>query len=122
MGSPVEVCSIADIGIEIAGDGAPPLIVAINEYLSVFVRPAKGEDEDNSSSGPDCCFKCGTELSGWLGSFQWGMASGEGRCGRCKWPARAHHYPKDADGNIFDQPIVRILQYRPDYIDVKDKA
>ncbi len=40
--------------------------------------------------GPNCP-QCNATLTGWLGSFIWGLANGEGHCSQCKYPARAYH-------------------------------
>lgn len=104
-------CTIEDIGIEITGTDAPPIIAAINEYLSIFEKPALREKEGKFSGRTNCC-GCGQPLDGFMGTFTWGIAHGEGACSKCGWPARAYHEPKDSDGNIFDRPFQMILQYR----------
>lgn len=113
MRGAAEPCTTADIGLEITGDGAEPILAAIDEYLSAFAKPIVRDDGGGFLLGKYQCLQCGEPLDGALGTFQWGMVNGEGTCDRCGWPARAHHYPKDADGAIFDRPLVFILQYRP---------
>lgn len=50
-------------------------------YFAMFAKPSKDLE----------CFCCGKALSGFLGSFTWGIANGEGHCGNCGYPARALH-------------------------------
>lgn len=41
------------------------------------------------------CPKCGSELDGLFGSFEWGLAHGVGRCGECKKVSiQLYHYIK----------------------------
>lgn len=112
----INVCTIADVGLEITGADAPSLIEAINAYLSFFAKPVVGGSDGGFLFGKQKCLKCGKTLGGLLGSFQWGLASGEGTCRGCGWPCRIHHCPKDADGNIFVQPLMVILQYHPRHV------
>lgn len=42
------------------------------------------------------CPKCGSELGGLFGSFEWGLIHGSGRCGECKKVSiQYYHYIKD---------------------------
>lgn len=70
---------------------------ALSGYFSQFLAPAEK------------CVGCERTLGGLLGSFQWGLANGEGFCGRCNYPARAYH--RDI-GPI--ELFQLILQYHPD--------
>lgn len=97
----MKVCTITDIGIEINGEDAPPLVAAINKYLSVFAKP-----RHDDGSGDQSCLKCGAKLNGFLGSFTQGIIHGEGTCGECGWPCR----------NIFNGPLEMILQYHPEHV------
>ena len=121
----LEHCTIEDIGMEITGEDAPPLVAAINEYLSAFAKPAKC-DQPGSLTGTCDCLKCGRRLNGLLGTFTWGMVNGEGYCSNCHWPARYYHDIKDAEGErIFDRRLELHLQYHPDYVtqgDVNETA
>ncbi|MFH1569121.1 MAG: hypothetical protein ABIL09_14095, partial [Gemmatimonadota bacterium] len=71
---------------------------AIDEYLYRFADPAGGK-----------CVSCGEVLGGVLGTFEFGIIHGEGRCGECGWPARAVH----RDVGII-ACFEAILQYHPD--------
>ncbi len=115
----VEVCTLADIGIEITGSDAPAMIEVLDEYLSVFAKPVK-RDGPNFLTGHVECLKCGKPLDGALGSFRWGIANGEGNCRGCGWPCRAYHRPKDSDGEIFDQVLQVILQYHPSGVTTRE--
>jgi hypothetical protein len=77
---------------------------AISEYLSQFVKP----DRDGK------CYKCEQRLMGFIGTFTWGLAHGEGFCSQCKTPGRAYHVikdPRDASQSIVTFQLV--LQYHP---------
>lgn len=112
----VEVCTMVDIGMEIKGKDAPPIIAAINRYLEAFAKPIRKEGGGFLVGGLEC-LSCGRALNGALGTFEWGIASGEGTCSNCNWPARAHHRPKDEDGDmIFDRALEIILQYHPNHV------
>ena len=108
-----EVCTSADVGIEITGSDAQPMAAAINKYLSIFAKPVKRDGGGNMMLGDYECLKCGKPLGGALGSFQWGLAHGEGNCSGCGWPCRVYHRPKDSDGEIFNRALEVILQYHP---------
>lgn len=78
----------------------------LGEYLSAFA------DHDG-------CVCCGAVLGGnerniiaaFIGTFEWALAYGEGRCGRCGYPARAIHRVDLGDAGELELP--RILQYHP---------
>lgn len=114
----IEHCTVDDIGLEITGADAPPLIAALNEYLSAFAKPIKSDREGGGMVGNTLCLKCGETLDGILGTFQWGLAHGEGTCSKCGWPARAYHRPKDNGGEeMFNQVLEMILQYHPENVE-----
>jgi hypothetical protein len=73
---------------------------ALNDYLGHFLPPS------------DKCVSCGAVQAGLmgalLGGFVYGLAHGEGACGRCGYPARANHYDF---GPI--KSFHGILQYHP---------
>lgn len=117
----VETCTIEDLGIEITGSDAPPLVAAVNKYLSIFAKPVRRKVASSILGGVDC-FRCGVPLDGMLGSFTWGIVHGEGVCGKCGWPCRAYHSPTDEDGDeIFDGAIALVLQYHPDQVVREEK-
>lgn len=97
-------CNHSDLGIKISGEGAAEVLKTVDDYLACFAKPT-GK-----------CLKCGALMEGILGSFTFGLESGEGFCGRCKWPARALHSPEDDDGMLFNRPFQYVLQYHPDNV------
>jgi hypothetical protein len=110
-------CTCDSIGLSLTGDDAPEYLSALNAYLADFAAPVRGSDAPHS---PCLCLRCGEPVAGLLGRFAWGMASGEGFCSECSWPARAHHYPKLPDGElIFDRCFERVLQYHPDNVGIR---
>lgn len=97
--------------IAFGADGEPADKVAENMatldgYLSHFVELG----ERDPVWGSRLCICCGASLTGLLtGSFQWGLAHGEGSCCRCGYPARAIHRI-DGIGTLSNL----VLQYHPD--------
>ncbi len=86
----------ADVGITFEPDAPTELIEAIDSYLTAFDAPIiTGRDGLIQSA-----LKCSRSkpLSGFLGTFVWGIRHGEGRCSSCKRPARAFHTIRDAAG------------------------
>jgi hypothetical protein len=115
----VEFCTIDDLGIEITGDGAEPIIATLNEYFRDFAKPIKRDGGGNIISGATNCLKCKSALEGMFGSFRWGLTHGEGECSQCGWPCRAYHRPKDEEGEIFNSVLPKILQYHPSVVTTK---
>lgn len=65
------------------------------------------------------CVSCGLALTGWLGSFVWGLAHGEGYCSSCSYPCRALHVIQTpTTGTITLRNLV--LQYHPNDIVLKE--
>ena len=96
-------CTLSDISLDITGEDAAPIIKAVSDYLKTFTAPGQ-------------CAGCGATLAGFLGSFAWGLESGEGTCSGCGWPARGHHNITDDDGPVFTQAIEMVLSYHPDSV------
>lgn len=91
----------------------------VDKYLSVFSAPKErdGASGEGFVLSRECCIACGSALGGMLGSFQWGLAHGEGNCS-CGYPARAIHYIKDRHGkDCFTRPLQLILQYHPSQLE-----
>jgi hypothetical protein len=78
----------------------------LQEYFLHFVQP--------STEKQLTCVGCGQPLTGFLqGTFQWGIANGEGFCYVCGYPARAYHR------NVGPVEFFNfILQYHPDELSV----
>jgi hypothetical protein len=104
-------------------------IDALDKYFGVFAQPNMEQRDGVNILGDQPCLKCDEPLAGGLaeyflskGGFEWGLVHGEGHCRGCHWPARAHHFIKDADGK--DVVTLRnvILQYHPDYVSVRRKG
>lgn len=99
-------------------DDAARAIRALRRYFRRFAVPAT-KDAANMITGGLKCLKCSSPLDGYLGTFRWGLAHGEGACSMCGWPARAHHRPRGEDGEEVLSLTNIILQYHPD--EVKSK-
>ncbi len=78
---------------------------AIDQYLKDFAFNTEQEGH---------CIQCGGRLGGILGTFEWGITHGEGRCGPCGWPARGYHRV-EVPGNTLT--IRLIYQYHPDVVE-----
>ncbi len=106
------------------GDMPEAQIKALDSYFSCFAQPPYTVAADGwNEIGKQPCLKCEEPLTGDLadfilrkGGFTWGIAHGEGFCRNCKWPSRAYHFIKDADGK--DLITIRnvILQYHPEFV------
>lgn len=87
------------------------LIAKADLYCNAFVVP------DGK------CICCGEYLTGgrsllnFLGTFTWGIAHGEGHCGKCHYPARAIHRI-DGVGTLSGV----ILQYHPSQLTLSTEA
>lgn len=94
------------------------LLAVVDSQLCMFAEPTESADGgDGFIIGKHPCLCCGRPLSGMLGTFQWGICHGEGKCTNCGWPARALHYIKDGKGeDLFDRSIPMVLQYHPSQV------
>ena len=102
------------VGIELSGKDEVKGREIMDAYFSSFVSPAVTSDKNGSAaSGSNRCVKCNKRIDGIIGSFQWGLAHGEGHCCECGYPMRGHHYIKDQDGKDFISLTLYILQYHP---------
>lgn len=103
-----------------AAEGTPPeTLKALDAYFEAFAQPIF---QDGDKTKNMVCIECDKPLDGlmavFLGSgFTWGITHGEGHCSACKWPARGHHFIKDAGGK--DVATIRnfVLQYHPDFVE-----
>lgn len=94
------------LGIKFSGGDAAEAIARVDEYLRAF----QGDGE---------C-PCGRSLGGFLGSFTWGIAHGEGFCARCQWPARGFH---TIDlGELGKLQLNIILPYAPELVSARAEA
>jgi hypothetical protein len=119
--------AMRDIGLTLTADAediaeAERLAKRIDEYLSDFAKPILSTGGAAFVSGSTKCLCCGESLDGMLGTFVFGVAWGEGRCGRCGWPCRALHSIKDDDGDIFESPLQIVLQYHPSRVTLPAEA
>lgn len=80
----------------------------LNSYLEEFVKPRT----------PHKCIKCGEELTGDEGTFEWEGKAGKGYCENCGYPARGLHIVKIKDNEeIIDEVKFSLLyQYRPNVV------
>lgn len=110
----IEHCTVEDVFINI-DDG---IRAYLTEYLKPFAKPVfRYSQVSTPLLGQTLCMQCGAEQDGFLGYFVWGLAHGEGKCGKCNWPARMYHYMEMPDGE--KGRIVVLLQYHPDFVEVE---
>lgn len=82
---PHATCELIGLGIAPKNDtdeckqALADFTAEVDDYLAKF------------TPGPNCP-RCGAQLGGLLGSFDWGIANGEGFYGQCNYPARGIHY------------------------------
>lgn len=100
----------------------------LDAYFEPFAMPPMTMTESGRPSvGKHPCLKCGCPLHAELtdqlfgyGGFEWGLVHGEGRCVKCRWPARKYHFIKGPGGE--EQRIDFILQYHPDCVTQREPA
>jgi hypothetical protein len=104
--------------IKAADDTPPDLIAAFDAYFAPFAQPDKDEARCPG------CEKSLTGLSAMFlgGGFTWGLVHGEGHCAACHWPARAHHFIKDAKGDDVITLRNYVLAYHPDSVERRATA
>jgi len=119
--SDVRHADVGDLGIEFTPETAADLRETLEGYVKAFAKPVRRE-AGNDLVGQHLCLKCGESLDGFLiGTFEWGLAHGEGHCSKCGWPARAYHFIKHNGEDLFTGPLRRILQYHPDVVEAAPK-
>lgn len=108
-----------------AGEDTPPeILAALDSYFATFAQPELVVGDDGEKTcGNRPCIECGEPLAGGLlgfltseGGFEWGLVHGEGHCRKCRWPARAHHFVKDEQGEEILSLTNVVLQYHPDHV------
>lgn len=116
-----QVCKIEDV-FSVKDGADPDFLAQVGEYLSAFAAPAKDAD------GKPVCFHCGGKLDSFMNligagvAWQWGMAHGEAFCSGCQWPARGHHFIKDADGKELLTLHNVFMAYMPEYVEARTAA
>ena len=107
-----------------ASDDTPPsTIKALDDYFSHFVAVQIEKDEKGVPHlRPQTCAGCGQTLTGFLGTWRWGIAHGAGECGNCGWPSYGHHEIKDGDGEAIGTLRNFILQVHPDFVERRKRA
>lgn len=108
-------CTITDIATVKEG-AEPELLNELAAYFYHFAKPSEGHK----------CLRCEEALNpslveqllGRVG-FEWGLVHGRGHCRRCGWPAAAHHFIKDKDGNDLMTIHNMVLQDHPDDIELR---
>lgn len=86
---------------------------ALRKYFRIFAD-VPIEDNSNIISGGSRCLGCDSILGGFLGTFRYGIAYGEGACSKCGYPCRAQHHIQDEHGEDLMHIGPAVLQYHPD--------
>jgi len=99
-----ETATPESIGIVVGEQNAATTkaLESLNAYLKAFISQTN-------------CPGCDSPIGGILGSFRWGICSGEGYCNQCGYLMRAVHKIKDF-GTISNL----ILPYHPDILEEKE--
>lgn len=107
------------VDLALLGTRYPALLALTDEqrasvvaYFQNFVQP-QGDHE---------CVGCGDRIA-----FEWGIAHGQGFCGRngCGYPTRGFHYPPDMGIDGLELPyggIQAVLQWHPDELRTRDEV
>lgn len=103
-------CTLEDVGMSIAGGSSPTLAKSLADYFAQFMPPIR-TGKENMMMGVKC--RCGEYLTGFLGTFVWGLAHGEGYCRACGHPGRALHILTD-NGQPVGELHDTLLLYHPD--------
>lgn len=107
---------------------AEAFVKEADEYFSQFAQSVVEEKDGKKDTLGAKCFHCGEYLTGMgsallgNGGFTWGLAHGEGFCRACRWPVRAHHFAKKADGSELFTLRNFPLSYHPDFVSKRDEA
>lgn len=109
--------------IEAKAETPQATVDALDAYFHGFAQPVITIVDGKKSLGKMPCLKCGEPTADGImsfltgkGGFTWGIAHGEGFCANCRWPARAHHFIKDANGEGVVTLRNFVLQYHPDFV------
>jgi len=109
------------VGIDVSGKDEVEGRRIMDKYFRSFVCPKFTECENGSpASGSHKCVACGERIDGIIGTFQWGLAHGEGHCCKCGYLMRGMHYIKDDQGEEFMNLTRYILQWHPDELHRKE--
>lgn len=92
----------------------------VDSYLEQFTVFDKKDGEPSIIFGADLCIMCGKPINGFLGTFEWGIIHGEGKCSECGYPLRAVHVVKDEDGEEVLRISRLILPYHPDGLERRE--
>lgn len=116
--TPVEPrpCTPQDVGIQYTDETTQWVKDACEKYFSQFDAPRYGENDGGILMSKVRC-SCGRPLGGFIGSFTWGLAFGEGSCSNCKRPGRAYHRLCDEQGGVFADFGPVILLYRVELLE-----
>ncbi len=110
--------------IDAKPDTPADVVAALDAYFAPFAEPVFREADKSKEMQ---CIECDKPLTGLMsaffgGGFVWGIVHGEGHCSACRWPARAHHFIKDADGKEVATVHNFVLQYHPDFVEKRSAA
>lgn len=81
--------------------------------VALPIKETEGKPEIQAQQ----CVGCGKVLTGFLGTWRWGIAHGVGECASCGWPSHGHHWIKDEKGEGVVTLNNFILQLHPDFVE-----
>lgn len=107
-----------------ASDDTPPeTIKALDDYFSNFAAiSVEPDDKGVPQIKTQHCVGCAKELTGFFGTWRWGIAHGVGECSNCGWPSHGHHWIKDDKGEGIATLNNFILQIHPDFVERKPRS
>lgn len=89
----------------------------LDDYFRNFLPLTEGGD--GMMMGRPC--RCGKPLGGFLGTFTYGIAHGQGRCSACGWPCVSHHYVKNGAGEEILALREFVLQVHPSLVEERSR-
>lgn len=111
-----------------ASDDTPAdVVAALDQHFKHYAQPEFEQVAGEKTCRPAVCAGCGENLTGSAldglfgnATFEWGIVHGEGRCGRCGWPATGHHFIRGTDGNAVATLNNFVMSYHPDFVERRD--
>lgn len=109
--------------MEAKPDIDPEVVAALDKYFPHFVAvEVKDMPDGKKEFGVQKCIGCDKDLTGFFGTWRWGIAHGVGQCGSCGWPSHGHHFIKDEKGEEVVTLRNFILQVHPDFVERRKRA
>lgn len=101
---------------------SPESIAVFDDYFSHFVAiPIEDGKDGKKETRDQTCPGCGKAITGFFGTFTWGIVHGHGMCANCGWPVIGFHYINDKSGKRLLTLTNVILIVHPDFVSKRGK-